>query len=98
MGLVRNTATAGNWLRVGVDGSVKNNEHRKMTEFLKDLKVVSDLVGRFIKDLQCYKNYSLSREDILVVVNQFISLNYLPIFLPVHPTCINGRFPHYSTG
>ena len=48
--LLKALQAAGNWLSVDLDGRGDGNGH-KMTEFLKDLKVVNDLAKRCIKEI-----------------------------------------------
>ena len=48
--LLKALQAAGNWLSVDLDGRGNGNGH-KMTQFLKDLKVVNDLAKRCIKEI-----------------------------------------------
>ena len=63
---------AGNWLCVKVDEWVTSDEYKKMIKFFKDLRVVSDLAERCIKDIQDYAHFvkhSAFRNDTFLAVS-----------------------------
>ena len=57
---------------VKVDEWVTNDEYKKITKFFKDLRVVSDLVERCIKDIQDHAHlvkHSVFRNDAFLAVS-----------------------------
>ena len=51
---------------------MNDEEHQRMSNFIRDLKVVNDLAERCVKDIQDYKNMAKDadhRDEILTVAS-----------------------------
>ena len=62
----------GAWLNTDPEEWVNDEEHQRMSNFIRDLKVVNDLAERCVKDIQDYKNMAKDadhRDEILTVAS-----------------------------
>ena len=60
------------WLNTDPGEWLKAEEYQRMSNFIRDLKVVNDLAERCVKDIQDYKNTAndaVHRDEILTVAS-----------------------------